>query len=156
MAIAKALVRHVSGHTLLGKGSSNHWVPLEIAADDNPAAANDPVQLILMACAGCVMIDSVDILKKSRQEPDEFEIEIEGLRRDAPPKIFRRLDFRIRINGSTLRKETVRRAVELSLTKYCSVSLSIDRSVKFFAQITLNGESGERWEIARQPELYDD
>ncbi len=156
MAIAKALVRHVSGHTLLGKGSSNHWVPLETSEADYPAAANDPVQLILMACSGCVMIDTVDILKKSRQEPDEFEIAIEGLRRDTRPKIFRRLDFHVRINGSTLRAETVRRAVELSLTKYCSVSLSLDRSVRFFAQITLNGDPGERWEIPRQPELYED
>lgn len=156
MATAKAMVRHVRGHTLLGKGVSNHWIPLETTVDESPAAANDPVQLLLMACAGCVMIDSVDILKKSGMEPSAFEIEIEGLRRDTRPKIFRRLDYRVRINGSNLKAEAVHRALELSLTKYCSVSLSVDRSVKFFAQVTLNGETGESWEIAREPELYKD
>jgi putative redox protein len=154
VATAKALVRHVSGHTLLAKGPSNHWVPLETNLEQSPAAANDPVQLMLMACAGCVMLDTVDMLKKAHQEPTHFEIEIDGLRRDTMPKIFRRLDYRVRMIGSNLLEESVRRAIELSLTRYCSVSLSLERSVKFFAQLTLNGETGDPWEIARQPDLY--
>jgi putative redox protein len=156
VAAAKALVRHVEGHTLIARAASHHWVPIDSPVEGTASAANDPVQLMVIACAGCVMIDTVDILLKKREEFDLLEIEIEALRRDTPPKIIRRLDFRLRINGSGLREESVHRAVELSLTKYCSVSLSLDRSIKFLAQITLNGSAGESWEIARDAAWFEE
>ena len=102
------------------------------------------------------MIDTVDILRKKREEFDLLEIKIEALRRDHPPKIIRRLDYRQCINGTGLHEESGRRALELSLTKYCSVSLSLDRSVKFFAQIILNGNAGESWEVARNTEWFEE
>jgi putative redox protein len=156
VAVVKALVRHVEGHALIARAASHHWVPLDSPVEGAPSAANDPIQLMVIACAGCVMIDTVDILHNKREEFDRLEIEIEALRRDPPPKIIRRLDYRLRINGSGLHEESVRRALELSLTKYCSVSLSLDRSVKFFAQITLNGSTGESWEVARFMEWFEE
>lgn len=129
MATAKAFVRHVEGFTLIGKAASDHWVPVDSDSISNlRPAANNPVQLLLIACAGCVMTDVVDILTKGRHEFSQMEMEMEA----------------------------VRRAVELSLTKYCSVSLSLDRSTRFFARITLNGTSGEPWEILRNFELYEE
>ena len=156
MATARALIRHIKGHTLLAKAASNHWVPLDLPLNETPSAANDPFQLLLIACGGCVMIDVVDILTKSRQDFTLLEFEVEALRRDTPPKIIRKLEYRIQASGANLREEILRRAVELSLTKYCSVSLSLDRSVRFYAQLTVNGETGEQYEIPRIPELYED
>ncbi len=156
MATAKALVRHVEGRTLIAKAESNHWIPLDSLSESTPnPAANSPVQLLLIACAGCVSIDIVSILAKSRQKFSRIEIEIEALRRDTPPKIIRRLNYIIRVDGPDLDTSTVQRAVEFSLTKYCSVSLSLDRSVRFFTQLVLNGVAAERKEILRNPALYD-
>lgn len=102
------------------------------------------------------MTDVVDILTKGRHDFSGLEMEIEAIRRDTSPNIIRRLEYNVHVNGENLREETVRRAVELSLTKYCPVSLSLDRSTKFFARITLNGTSGEPWEILRNFELYEE
>ena len=102
------------------------------------------------------MIDVVDILTKSRQDFTLLEFEVEALRRDTPPKIIRKLEYRIQASGANLREEFLRGAVELSLTKFCSVSLSLDRSVRFYAQLTVTGETGEQYEIPRIPELYED
>ena len=156
MAIAKALVRYVGERSLLGKSDSNHWIAMDSPPEHGqPSAANNPSQLLLIACAGCVTIDTISILTKGRQDVRRLEIEILALRRDVPPKIVRQLEYHVQIDGPLLTEDKVRRAVELSLTKYCSVSLSLDRSTRFFAQITLNGDAGERWEIPRDPMLFE-
>lgn len=126
---------------------------MDLASERTPSAANDPLQLLLMACGGCVMLDVVDILAKKREPFDRLEFEIEALRRDSPPKIVRRLDYHVNIIGA-VREESIRRAMELSLTKYCSVSLSLDRSVRFFVQIRLNGSTGESREIPRNSDWF--
>ncbi len=156
MAISKALVKHIEAHTLLGRAASHHWVPLDSSIEGAPTAANDPVQLLLIACAGCVMMDVVDILHKQREVFDRVEIEIEAVRRDAPPRVVQRLDYHVRLSGSQLHEETVFRAAELSLTRYCSVSLSLDRSVKFFVEITINGRVSESREVPRNPDWFED
>jgi putative redox protein len=157
VATAKVYARHVDGHTLIARAASHHWIPIDSPAEGGTLpSANSPVQLLLIGCAGCVMIDTVNILTKSRQEFHEFEINLEAGRRDTPPYIVQRLEYHVHLNGPALREETVRRAVELSLSKYCSVSLSLDRNVRFFAQITLNGTTGARWEIPRNHELYEE
>ena len=62
--------------------------------------------------------------------------------------------FHAIVDGPDITLAQVRRALDLSLTRYCSVSLSLDRSIRFKARITLNGVRGETWEIARDEAIY--
>jgi putative redox protein len=152
----KVCIRHVDGHTFVAKSESNHWIPFDTgAASGGFGAANDPFQLFIIACGGCVSIDVVDILKKSRKEFHLYELDVEATRAENHPRIVRSLNFHARVNGDEITEDLVKRALELSLTKYCSVSQSVDRSVPFKARITLNGKRGETWEIPRDPSLYD-
>jgi putative redox protein len=152
----KVCIRHMDGHTFMAKSDSNHWVPFDTGLPSGGSgAANDPFQLFIIACGGCVSIDVVDILTKGRKEFDLYELNVEASRADHTPKIVRALTFHARVNGENVTEENVRRALELSLTKYCSVSLSLDRSVTFTGRVTLNGHRGESWQIPRNPELYD-
>jgi putative redox protein len=151
----KACIRHVDGHTFMAKSDSNHWIPLDTgAASGGSASANDPFQLLVIACAGCVSLDVVDIIRKSRKTFTRYELTLEASRAEHPPKILRALHFHAHLDSEDLTEDVIRRALELSLTKYCSVSLSLDRSVKFSARITLNHHRGEEWPIPRHPSLY--
>ncbi|RPH92776.1 OsmC family peroxiredoxin [candidate division KSB1 bacterium] len=151
----KVQIRHVDGHTFVAKSDSNHWIPLDTGtASGGSGAANDPFQLFIISCGGCAFIDVADILKKSRKTISRMELAVEASRAEAMPKILRELLFQFSVDGEDITVETVKRAIELSLTKYCSVSLSVDRSVKFKAQITLNGETTNSWEIQRDPTLF--
>jgi putative redox protein len=153
----KVHIRQVDGHTLVAKSDSNHWIPLDTGtAGGGTGAANDPFQLFLIACGGCTLMDVVDILTKGRKNPARMELNVEATRAETVPKILRKLSFDYRVDGPNISAETVRRAVELSLTKYCSASLSLDRSIVFEVRITLNGEAHEPFTIARDAALFED
>jgi putative redox protein len=146
----------VDGHTLVAKSDSNHWIPLDTGtASGGTAGANDPFQLFIIACGGCTLVDVVDILRKGRKNPIRLELNVEAARAESVPKILRKLSFDYRVDGPDISIETVRRAVELSLTKYCSASLSLDRSIVFAVRITLNGEAHEPFTIARDAAIFE-
>jgi putative redox protein len=150
-------IRQVDGHTLVAKSDSNHWIPLDTGtASGGTGAANDPFQLFVIACGGCTLVDLVDILRKGRKQPTRLELDVEAERAESVPKILRKLSFQYQVDGPDISVETVRRAIELSLTKYCSASLSLDRSIFFEARITLNGEAHEPFIIARDVALFRD
>jgi putative redox protein len=144
-------IRQVDGHTLMAKSDSNHWIPLDTGGT---GAANDPFQIFVIACGGCTLVDVIDILSKGRKNPSRMELNVEAARAETVPKILRKLSFDYHVDGPDLSVETVRRAIELSLTKYCSVSLSLDRSIVFEARITLNGEAHAPFTIARDAALF--
>jgi putative redox protein len=152
----KVHIRHVDGHTLVAKSDSNHWVPLDTsAAGGGTAAANDPFQLFVIGCGGCSFVDVVDILAKSRKNFTRIELFLEAARAETIPKILRKLMFHYHVDGSEMTVELIRRAIELSLTKYCSASLSLDRSIVFEALITLNGQAHESFAIARDASIFE-
>jgi putative redox protein len=152
----KAMIRYVNGRAFVAKSDSNHWVPLDLSpVSGGTGAANDPFQLFALACGGCASIDVVDILAKSRKTLTKLELDLEITRADSVPKIARVLHYHFNVDGPDLTFELVGRAIELSLTKYCSVTLSLDRSAVFRAQITLNGETGTPWKIERNAAIYE-
>ncbi len=88
-----------------------------------------PMQMLLMATAGCAAIDIVSILKKQRQEISGFEIEAEGEREKAPTlkgeaALFTDIAIRFKLKGK-IDLEKAKRAVELSMEKYCSASKTL-------------------------------
>jgi len=84
-----------------------------------------PVEGVLLSLAGCMAIDVVSILKKMRCPPEKFSMEIEGERNVTPPQRYNRIDMILDLTGNGLTEEKVKRAVDLSQEKYCSVFHSL-------------------------------
>lgn len=81
-----------------------------------------PMQMIIMGLGGCSGIDVCNILKKQRQEFNAFNIEVAAKRRDEPePKIFEYILMKFIFEGG-VDPQKAKRAVDLSIEKYCSVS----------------------------------
>lgn len=82
-----------------------------------------PAELVPVALAGCTAMDVISILRKKRQPVTGYELRVTGEQReDAEPAVFVRMDVvHVVDGGAALEVEAVRRAVELSCTKYCSV-----------------------------------
>lgn len=139
----------------MAKTNSSHWIPIDTAAaSGGDGGANDPVQLLIIAAAGCSAIDITDFLHKSRKSFRDFVLHIEAVRFPTPPKIIRSLKYHLQLTGADIEDDLIKRAFQLSLTKYCSVSLSLDRSVTFHARATLNDREIPEWEIARDAALF--
>lgn len=97
------------------------------------------MQLVAMAIGGCSGIDLVDILTKGRKTVDSLDIDVEAERAEAPPRVFTKVVVHYALTGD-LTEESVRRAVRLSLDKYCSVSKMVDSTATIVATFSIDGK----------------
>ncbi|BBM89231.1 hypothetical protein COTS27_00926 [Spirochaetota bacterium] len=91
-----------------------------------------PMENVLLALASCASVDIVIILEKAKQFYSTFHVDIVALRRDSIPNVFTQIDlafhFTAQLETSSKNKSNpldsakITRAIELSLTKYCSVA----------------------------------
>ncbi|WP_215141282.1 OsmC family protein [Exiguobacterium qingdaonense] len=93
-----------------------------------------PTEMLLHATASCTGIDIVSILHKMRQPLDSFEMAIDGIRATEHPKRFTAVHILYRLKGD-LSEERVRRAIELSVERYCSVSHSLNATLTYSYQL---------------------
>lgn len=81
-----------------------------------------PMQMLLMGLGGCSGIDIVSILKKQRQEVESFRILIDGERDPSvEPSLWKAITITFELKGK-IDPEKATRAVDLSISKYCSVA----------------------------------
>lgn len=94
-------------------------VSKEDGGDDNGAR---PKQLMLTALAGCTGLDIVSLLKKMRVDYDQFAVEVEGELSEEHPKQYIRMKIFYIFKGEGIDEVKIKKAVDLSLKKYCGVS----------------------------------
>ncbi|MFC4075370.1 OsmC family protein [Salinithrix halophila] len=97
-----------------------------------------PTEVLLAAAGACSGIDIVDILRKMRLTVESFDMEVSGERAEEHPRRFTRVHIHYRLTGD-LPEDKVRRAVELSRDKYCSVSQSLNAEV--VTSFEINGQT---------------
>jgi putative redox protein len=67
-------------------------------------------------------MDVMSILQKKRQVVTSYEVAVSAEQRDSQPAIYTRADVVHIVEGPAVNEASVRRAIELSATKYCSVA----------------------------------
>jgi putative redox protein len=99
---------------------------------DNPPGPDgaSPMELVALASAGCTASDVISILQKKQQQVVGFEVNVVALRATEHPKVFTEIDLEYVVTGRAIDPKAVERAIELSLTKYCSVNLMLEKAVK--------------------------
>jgi putative redox protein len=98
--------------------------------DGDGKAAQTPPEALLSALASCVSVDIVDILAKRRTPVESLEVNVVGDRVDTTPRHFRHITLNFSIRGKGIEREHAERAIELSITKYCSVRDSLRPDMK--------------------------
>jgi len=78
-----------------------------------------PMELIATGLAGCTAMDVISILQKKREEVTEFEVKVIAEQASEHPKVFTRATIQYVITGQGVNETSVRRAIELSATRYC-------------------------------------
>jgi len=96
---------------------------------DGNGSAPSPMQLILAAVGGCSSIDVVMILEKGRHAIDDCRCELTAERADSTPAVFTKINAHYIVTGKKLKESSVQRACELSMEKYCSAALMLNKSV---------------------------
>lgn len=97
-----------------------------------------PMEMLLMGLAGCSAIDIVLILKKQKQVVDDFQMKVDGLReKDAMPSPFKKIHITYLLKGQ-LDPEKVKRAIDLSMDKYCSATAQFRPSAEITYSFEIN------------------
>ena len=87
-----------------------------------------PMDLLAASLAGCASIDIVRILEKKRIPTKHFSIDIEAKRSDSLPSPFEWIQLNISVDPE-IEREQVRKIVEMTLEKYCSVAASLSKTI---------------------------
>ena len=115
-----ARLRYAGGEAFVGESPSGHAIVTSFSHEKVTAAT--PVELLLIALGGCTGADVVSILEKKRQRVTGYEIEVRGDRRSEHPRIYTSIEVVHYVRGHKIDPKAVAHAIELSETKYCSVS----------------------------------
>lgn len=109
--------------TFVGESGSGHSVVMDGSPD---AGGRDlgirPMEMLLLGLGGCTAFDVISILRKSRQNVIDCEINIEAERATEIPKVFTQIHLHFVVSGRELKADRVEKAVNLSADKYCSAS----------------------------------
>ncbi len=111
----------------------------QIRVDASAQTGPGPVDTLLIGLGACTGVDVVDILAKRRTPVESFSIEVQGERKDVAPRRVVKAHLVYRIDGAGIERVHAERAVELAVTKYCSVRDSLDPAIPVTWSVVLNG-----------------
>jgi len=106
-----------------------------IVVDGAPGFGRDtgmpPMRLLLLGVAGCSAMDVVHILKNRMRRPvTGMRVEVESEQAEEHPRVYTRIELTYFIKGRGLKEKDVRRAIELSNTKFCSAAIMMGETAE--------------------------
>jgi putative redox protein len=130
MATAEMATRFVKeitatwqGRSMVFRGEAEGKAP--VLLDGETAEGPSPMDMLLIAMAGCTGSDVVAILRKKRLDLQELRIRMTGRRREEHPRRYIAIDLLYTVRAPGAPEAAVRQAIDLSLEKYCSVTHSL-------------------------------
>ncbi len=123
-------IKWVENVMFMGQSGSGHAVVM----DGPPELGGKnlgirPMEMMLMGLGGCTSFDVMLILQRSRQNVTDCVAELSAERAETDPKVFTKIHIHFIVTGKELKEKMVKRAVELSATKYCSASIMLAQTV---------------------------
>ncbi|MBO6523721.1 MAG: OsmC family protein [Balneolaceae bacterium] len=103
-----------------------------------------PMQMLLVALGSCASMDVLSILQKQKQVIDSYSVYVDGEREsDTIPSLFTDIHVRFEFQGPIDEKK-VKRAIELSMGTYCSVTKMLEKTANITSSFILNGHEEQR------------
>jgi putative redox protein len=122
-----------------GETESNHRILMDLAEKSGGHdQGSRPMELVLVSLAGCTAVDVVIILKKMRERLDDLEVIVNSEKVDKHPRVYKKIDIQFNLKGKNLKDESVKRAIELSLNKYCSVKTMLEKTAEISYSYSIN------------------
>ncbi len=124
----KSKVKWLDNMTFVGESASGHAVVM----DGPPEFGGQnlgvrPMEMLILGLGGCSAFDVMLILKKSRQQVANCEVELDYDRAEESPKVFTRIHLHFIVSGRGLDPAKVEKAISLSAEKYCSASIMLGK-----------------------------
>lgn len=112
-----------------GESGAGSRIVMDVGEQDGGQNAGpSPMELLLVALAGCTGMDVISILRKKRQNVTGYTVSVRGVRREEHPQTFTTITVEHTVTGNGIRPDAVQRAIELSETKYCPVGATLAKT----------------------------
>jgi putative redox protein len=127
----QATVKWTDGLQFVGQSGSGHAVVM----DGYPEVGGNntgmrPMELLIVGLGGCTGMDVVSILTKKRLQVTGLAVNVKGNPAADYPKKYTEIEIEFVITGKGLTDEPVKKAVDISMEKYCSVKASLEGTAK--------------------------
>jgi len=132
-----ASLRYAGGEAFVAESQSGHAI---VTSFGRELTAPSPMELVLIALGGCSGADVVAILEKKRQRVTDYRIEARGERRAEHPRVYTKIEVIHYLRGHAIEPRAVQHAVELSETKYCSVSAMLGATARLSMRYEITNE----------------
>ena len=135
----KIKLKNISGSHSIIENETGNSISIDNKSIENPKGVS-PMELLLMGVAGCSSIDIISILKKQKQNFEDLIIDVVGDRENGElPALFKKIHVDVRFIGN-LDPQKAFRACELSFTKYCSVSKTLEAKADITFSVYINNQ----------------
>jgi putative redox protein len=110
---------------------SSHSVTIDVGPEAGGASSGpEPLELLLVSLGTCTGMDVISILKKKRQIITNYTVNVYANQSTEHPRVYTNILVEHVVEGNSVAPEAVRRAVELSVTKYCPVNAMLSHAVE--------------------------
>jgi len=100
------------------------WDSIMMDASEEFGGTNSgmaPKAMMLSSLAGCSGLDVVSVLEKMKASVEGFYMTVEGELTDEHPKYYHTVTVEYHFTGKDLNESKIKKAVDLSVEKYCGV-----------------------------------
>lgn len=134
------LERQDDDFLFIGRNETGHEVTLDTSLDEGGEEHGvGAMQVVAMGLGHCSSVDVISILKKQKQTIEDYRVVVEPERaHDETPAVFRKIHVHYFIDGD-VDPAKARRAINLSLGKYCSVARMLEKTADITYSLAVNG-----------------
>ncbi|MGX1927922.1 OsmC family protein [Flagellimonas sp. 2504JD4-2] len=126
----------LGGMAFESNNPSGHNLKIDAGPDDGGEGSGyRPKALMLSGLAGCSGLDVASLIKKMKLEVDDFSIETIANLTDEHPKYYDAVTIEYHFYGANLNEAKLKKAVDLSIEKYCGVMEMFRRFAKLDVQL---------------------
>jgi putative redox protein len=126
-----ARVKWVDGFQFVGESGSGHAMVMDAPSGSGGGSTGmTPMEMLLVAVGGCSGMDVASVLKKKRLNVHDIEVNVSGEKAEDYPQKYTAIKLEFIVTGSNLPDDSVRKAIVLSMDKYCAVKATLEGTAK--------------------------
>lgn len=122
--------------------SAGHAIVVDGAPGFGRDSGMPPMRLLLLGAAGCSAMDVVHILKNRMRKPlTGLRVQVNSEQAEEHPKVYTRIELKYLIRGRGLKEKDVRKAIELSNTRFCSAAIMLGETAEIVTDFEIEDDA---------------
>lgn len=128
---------------LIFTGIADSGYPVKMDSESSPETGVGPVEMVAIALAGCTAMDVISILTKKHEKVTSLDVKVKADRKTDYPKVIFHAELEYVVAGRNIKEESLKRAIELSIKKYCPVHAMLEKAFSIALHYSIYEDEGK-------------